>query len=82
MKMFSEVDIPAISTTGVRHGPIGRVTSVQYKMESDRRISFYESGWREFLTGKRELRLDTHVIITIRKSNRNDFQMMVVVDHV
>jgi hypothetical protein len=82
MKMFSGVDIPTVGITGVRHGSTGRVTSVQYKTESDGRISFYESGWREFLTGKRELRLDTLVIITIRKSNRNDFQMMVVVDHV
>jgi hypothetical protein len=32
------------------------------------------------MTGKRELRVDTLVIISIRKSN--DFQMMVVIDHV
>jgi hypothetical protein len=80
--MFSGVDIPAVGITRVRHGPTGRVTSIQYEIESDGHISFYESGWREFLTGKRELRLDTLVIITIRKSNHTDFQMMVVVDHV
>uniref|UniRef100_A0A8R7TZI9 Uncharacterized protein n=1 Tax=Triticum urartu TaxID=4572 RepID=A0A8R7TZI9_TRIUA len=82
MKIFSGVDIPAASIIGVRHGPIGRVTNVQYKTKSNGRISFYESGWQEFLTGKRELRLDTLVISTIRKSSRNDFQMMVAVDHV
>ena len=82
MKMFSEVDIPAVGTAGVRRRPTGRVTSVQYKTESDGRISFYGFGWREFMMGKRELRVDTLVIITIRKSNRNDFQVMVVIDHV
>ena len=80
--MFSGVDIPAVGTAGLRHGPTGRVTSVQYKTETDGRISFYESGWREFMTGKRELRVNTLVIITIRKSNRKNLQMMVVVDHV
>ena len=78
----SEVDIPAVSTAGVIHGKTGRVTNVQYKTESDWCISFYESGWREFIEGKRELRVDTLVIITIRKSNHNDFHMMVFVDHV
>jgi hypothetical protein len=82
MKMFFIVDIPAVGTAGVRHGPTGHVTNVQYKPESDGHISFYESGLREFMTGKRELRVDTLVIITIRKSNHNGLQMMEVGDHV
>ena len=82
MKMYYGVDIPVVGTARVIHGPRGPVTNVKYKTESDGCISFHESGWREFIKGKRELRVDTLVIITIRKSNRNDSHMMVVVDHV
>lgn len=59
MKMFSDLDIPAIGRAGVRLGAAGPVTTVQYKTETDRRISFYEAGWREFVTGKRRLRVDS-----------------------
>ena len=73
---------PTVGTARVIRGPRGPVTNVQYKTESDGCISLHESGWQEFLKGKRKLRPDTLVVITIKKSNNNDYQMMVVVDHV
>ncbi|KAE8784465.1 chromatin assembly factor 1 subunit FSM [Hordeum vulgare] len=82
LKMFSGVDIPAIGTAGVIHGPRGPVTNVQYKTYNDGRISFHTAGWQEFIEEKRELRVDTLVVVTIRKSNRMVYHMMVVVDHV
>ena len=80
--MFSGVDIPAVGTAGVIHGPRGPVTNVQYKTDDDGRISFHKAGWQEFIKGKRELRVDTLVVITIRKSNRKVYQIRGVVGHV
>ena len=82
MKMFFGVDISAVRKAGVRRGPTGGVTSVQYKTKIDGDISFYEAGWRKFMTGNKRLRVDTPVIIAIRNSNRNDLHMMVLVNHV
>jgi hypothetical protein len=80
MKMISGQDIPTAAMARVRLGAVGLVTSVQYKTNIDGRILFYEVGWREFLKGKRLLRVDTVVVIMIRNNINNSLQMMVVVD--
>ena len=73
MKMIFGEDISAAGMGGVRLGAVVPVTSVQYKMDTDDRISFYEVGWREFLKGKRRLRVDTTMVITIRNNRNNNF---------
>ena len=80
MKMICAEDIPTAGMARVSLGAAGPVTSVRYKTDTDGRISFYEVGWSEFLKGKRRLRVDTAVVITIRNNVNNNFQMMVVVD--
>ena len=44
MKMIFGEDILAASMAEVRLGAAGPVTSLQYKADTDGRISFYEAG--------------------------------------
>ena len=78
--MTSREDIPATGMAGLRLGAAGPVTSVKYKTDTDGRLVFHEAGWREFLKGKRGLRVDTVVVIMIRINRNYNFQMMVAVD--
>ena len=44
MKMFCAEDTPAAGMAEVSLGAAGPVTSLQYKADTDGRISFYEAG--------------------------------------
>jgi hypothetical protein len=47
--MVCHLDIPQYGLVGLRVGAHGSITTVEYKMDLDYRISFVGGGWKYFL---------------------------------
>ncbi|XBI28771.1 hypothetical protein VPH35_052923 [Triticum aestivum] len=57
----------------------GPVTTCAYGVETDGRTHLSTDGWKSFLVDK-NLHVGQTILITIRKTNRQGFKMMIVID--
>ena len=66
-------------TAGLRLTRTGSITTCAYGVKTDGRTHLSTDGWKSFLVDK-NLHVGQAILITIRKTNRQGFKMMIVID--
>lgn len=77
--MVCHLELPEEGMLGLRVGAVGGVTTVTYKTDLDKRISFSAGGWRTFLQTE-NLQIGQAILITARSTSRSKLNMMLVFD--
>ena len=68
-------------TIGVRIGEAGRITRVPFRRDVDGRVILNSAAWRAFHESYDHLTLGRAILITMRESDSNRFDMMMVINY-
>ena len=76
--MVCHLQLPDEGMLGLRVGAVGGLTTVTYKTDLDKRISFSVGGWKAFLQIK-NLQIGQAILITARSTSRSKLNMVLIV---
>jgi hypothetical protein len=77
--MVCHLDIPQDGSIGLRVGAHDSVTTIEYKMDLDYRISFVGGGWKNFLQTE-HLHTGQAILIIARRCRSRHMQLMFVIE--
>ena len=75
--MVCHLQLPDEGMLGLRVGLVGGLTTVTYKTDADKRISFGAGGWKTFLQTE-NLQIGQAILITARSTSRSKLNMVLV----
>ena len=76
--MVCHLQLPDEGMLGLCVGAVGGLTTVAYKTDLDKRISFGAGGWKAFLQTE-NLQIGQAILITARSTSRSNLNMVLIV---